>query len=76
MKKKILSLLLVCTMAASMAACGGNDNGGKVDPEVKKAAADFENGKFKETKVMTAVPILRTTCIPTTSRRACLRITT
>ena len=50
MKKKILSLLLVCTMAASMAACGGNDNGGKVDPEVKKAAADFENGKFKETK--------------------------
>ena len=50
MKKKILSLLLVCTMAASMAACGGNDNGGKGDPEVKKAAADFENGKFKETK--------------------------
>ena len=51
MKKKILSILLVCSMAASMAACGGNGSGeSKADPEVQKAAADFENGKFKETK--------------------------
>jgi putative aldouronate transport system substrate-binding protein len=51
MKKKILSILLVCSMAATMAACGGNGSGeSKADPEVQKAAADFENGKFKETK--------------------------
>lgn len=51
MKKKILSILLVCSMAATMAACGGNGSGeSKADPEVQKAAADFENGEFKETK--------------------------
>ena len=58
MKKKILSVLLACTMVASLAACGGS---GKIDSEsasineskveeAKQAGADFENGKFKETK--------------------------
>ncbi|MCR5499389.1 MAG: extracellular solute-binding protein [Acetatifactor sp.] len=63
MKKKILSVLLALTMVASLAAC---DNGGKASEEssssgapsidaskmeeAEKAGADFENGKFKETK--------------------------
>lgn len=59
MKKKILSILLACSMVASLAACtsdGGDDAGdasavqeSKAE-EAKKAGADFENGKFKETK--------------------------
>lgn len=49
MKKRILSVLLACTMAVSMAACGGGSSkGGNAD--VKSAGKDFENGKFKETK--------------------------
>ena len=63
MKKKILSVLLALTMVASLAAC---DNGGKASEEssssgapsidaskmeeAAQAGADFENGKFKETK--------------------------
>ncbi|MBO5985806.1 MAG: extracellular solute-binding protein [Lachnospiraceae bacterium] len=63
MKKKILSVLLAMTMVASLAAC---DNGGKASEEssssgapsidaskmeeAAQAGADFENGKFKETK--------------------------
>ena len=61
MKKKILSVLLALTMVASLAAC---DNGGEskestsgapsIDAskmeEAAQAGADFENGKFKETK--------------------------
>ena len=60
MKKKILSILLACSMVASLAACDGGDSGedtGDVSSiqeskaEVaKQAGADFENGKFKETK--------------------------
>ena len=53
MKKKILSVLLAFTMVASLAACdsgSGSGNGGSGNADVKKAAADFENGKFKETK--------------------------
>ncbi len=60
MKKKILSILLACSMVASLAACDGGDGGedtGDVSAvqeskaeEAKKAGADFENGKFKETK--------------------------
>ncbi|MBP5265084.1 MAG: extracellular solute-binding protein [Lachnospiraceae bacterium] len=60
MKKKILSILLACSMVASLAACDGGDSGedtGDVSAvqeskaeEAKKAGADFENGKFKETK--------------------------
>ena len=49
MKKRILSTLLACTMAISLAACGGGSGkGGNAD--VKSAGKDFENGKFKETK--------------------------
>ncbi|MBE5862911.1 MAG: extracellular solute-binding protein [Lachnospiraceae bacterium] len=60
MKKKILSVLLACSMVASMAACGGeggeSNEGGSTSiseskvAEAKQAGADFENGKFKETK--------------------------
>ena len=59
MKKKILSILLACSMVASLAACsgdGGEDAGDASSvqeskaEEAKKAGADFENGKFKETK--------------------------
>ena len=59
MKKKVVSILLACSMIATMAAC---DNGGEDESaqnssiseskaeEAKQAGADFENGKFKETK--------------------------
>ncbi|MCR5461277.1 MAG: extracellular solute-binding protein [Acetatifactor sp.] len=60
MKKKILSILLACSMVASLAACDGDGSGedtGDVSSiqeskaEVaKQAGAEFENGKFKETK--------------------------
>ena len=59
MKKKILSVLLACTMVASLAACGGGSGENESESasiseskieEAKQAGADFENGKFKETK--------------------------
>ena len=59
MKKRILSILLACTMVASLSACtsDGGDDVGDVSAvqeskaqEAKQAGADFENGKFKETK--------------------------
>ena len=63
MKKKILSVLLALTMVASLAACDNNGGESKestsgapsIDAskmeEAAQAGADFENGKFKETKL-------------------------
>jgi putative aldouronate transport system substrate-binding protein len=59
MKKKVVSILLACSMIATMAACdkGGDDESAQNSSiseskaeEAKQAGADFENGKFKETK--------------------------
>ncbi|MBR3468138.1 MAG: extracellular solute-binding protein [Lachnospiraceae bacterium] len=62
MKKKILSVLLALTMVASLAACDNNGGESKestsgapsIDAskmeEAAQAGADFENGKFNETK--------------------------
>lgn len=53
MKKKILSILLACSMVASLAACGPDDSGNKGgdSAKIEKPSADeFANGKFTETR--------------------------
>lgn len=60
MKKKVLSILLAAAMTLSLAACGGSDpaesssapaiGGGSDGPVVEVTKAEFENGKFAETR--------------------------
>lgn len=51
MKKRILALLLMATMALSLVACGGSDNGKEVESQKEVSQATDESAKTDDSNV-------------------------